>query len=945
MKKVLIGTIGCIMPGRRLLKGLAASCGLLLLASTAQATFTWPVYEPFSEYTNGTGLGADISSNFWNFGNGNGGVSTYIVSSSAPLSFPALLPDPTNSGPNGVQEVPTSSTSADRGAYFTTQTGTIYTSFLLNYTDNGGAVFDRLVYNVVSGASSTINAGSFSKAYMAVWLTPDYRLKVTKNFNSARTSFSEATPVLSTNVTHLIVMRYQRNTDTPDEVDLWVDPAPFGDDNRIPPPTISTTNAPNVASFNGVVLNNRKIFAAYSLNVFQIDEIRFDSTWSGVTPLATPAPGPIFTVTGGGIGCPGDTFPVGLTGSVTTNDYLLFTNSIYAGTLTGTGSALDFGPQSTIGNYSVLASNNVNGNLAWMSNSVSVFVRAPVTIVAEPNPVVTATNNRAQFSVAVTGDELSFQWYRDGTPLTDDSHLTGSTTNSLVIWPATVADLGNYYCIITNPCSLAPTITTTNALTLDAPNNLTWIGDAFNVDIWDVANPNYAEWQDASQSPAIFNGGDNVTFNDIYPYANPVTLTNILTPTILGVSASRDYIFGGDGTIAGNATLAKSGTGTLMISNNIGGVFLANPYSGGTGIRSGNVFIKSWNALGTGPVSLIGGTLETFLKGNSGTGLSNNVSVIANSTWQTDQSGQQAASLLGVLSGSAGTTLTISNSSATAGTNWMYLNAPSTNGLSFVLSSFATPSAQRLVFNNSSNCQIYNGPISESSPGAGEVAMAGAGAAYLNGANTYTGPTTITGGLLAGTGSVMGPVIVTSGALGAGSPTAIGKFTVNNTITFNGGNALIRVDKSQAQSNDVIAATGNITNALEGTVTMTNIGTTAIAIGDRFQIFSGAVSNGTAFTVTGGGMTWSNSLASDGSVVAVSPAMADYSTNITFNVSGNTMTIAWPNTHLGWILQSQTNAGIAPTNWFDVANTATVTNFSAAVNPTNPPTFFRLRHP
>ncbi|HXS69766.1 MAG TPA: immunoglobulin domain-containing protein, partial [Candidatus Polarisedimenticolia bacterium] len=677
MKKVLIATIGRIKPGLKLF-GLAAGCGVFLLASTARATFTWPVYEPFSEYTNGTGLGGDISSNFWNFGNGNGGVSTYVISSGAPLTFPALLGDPTNSGPNGVQEVPTSSTSADRGAYFTPQTGTIYTSFLLNYTDNGGAVFDRLIYNVVTGASSSINAGSFTRAYMAVWLTPDYRLKVTKNFNSARGNFSDATPVLSTNVTHLIVMRYQRNTDTPDEVDLWVDPAPFGDDNRIPPPTISTTNAPNVANFDGVVLNNRKIFSAYSLNVFQIDEIRFDSTWSGVTPPATPAPGPTFTVTGGGIGCPGDTFPVGLTGSVATNDYWLFTNSIYAGkTLTGTGSALDFGAQSTIASYSILASNNVNGNLAWMSNSVSVFVRAPVTIVAEPNPVVTATNNRAQFSAAVTGDELSFQWYRDGTQLTDDAHLTGSTSNSLVIWPATTADLGNYYCVITNPCSVAPTITTTNALTLDAPNNLTWIGDAFSVDIWDVANPNYSEWQDASLSPAIFNGGDNVTFNDVYPYSNPVTLTNLLTPSTVVVNASRDYIFGGNGTIAGTAELVKSGTGTLMISNNVGGVLLGNPYSGGTVVSNGDVFIKAWNALGTGPVTLAGGKLETFLKGNGGTGLANDVSVTANSTWQTDQSGQQAASLLGVLSGSAGTTLSISNSSATAGTNWMYLNAPS----------------------------------------------------------------------------------------------------------------------------------------------------------------------------------------------------------------------------------------------------------------------------
>jgi fibronectin-binding autotransporter adhesin len=299
---------------------------------------------------------------------------------------------------------------------------------------------------------------------------------------------------------------------------------------------------------------------------------------------------------------------------------------------------------------------------------------------------------------------------------------------------------------------------------------------------------------------------------------------------------------------------------------------------------------------------------------------------------------------MGVLSGSSGTTLSISNSSATAGTNWMYINAPTTNGLSFVLSSFATPSAQRLVFNNSSNYQIYNGPISEGSPGAGEVAMAGTAAAYLNGANTYTGPTTITAGLLAGTGSVMGPVIVTNGTLGAGSPTAIGKFTVNNTITFSGGNALFRVDKSQAQSNDMVVATGNITNTLTGTVTITNIGATAIAAGDKFQLFSGAVSNGAAMTVTGGGVAWSNNLAVDGSVVA-SSAIASYPTNITVSISGNTINLAWPSTHLGWILQSETNNGITSTGWFDVANTSSVTNFPATIDAAHPTIFFRLRHP
>lgn len=86
-------------------------------------------------------------------------------------------------------------------------------------------------------------------------------------------------------------------------------------------------------------------------------------------------------------------------------------------------------------------------------------------------------------------------------------------------------------------------------------------------------------------------------------------------------------------------------------------------------------------------------------------------------------------------------------------------------------------------------------------------------------------------------------------------------------------------------------------------------------MGDRFQIFNEAVSNGTAFAVTGGGVTWSNNLALDGSVLAVpTVTVTGYPTNITFNVSGNTMAIAWPNTHPGWILPSQTNAGIAPTN-------------------------------
>jgi len=74
---------------------------------------------------------------------------------------------------------------------------------------------------------------------------------------------------------------------------------------------------------------------------------------------------------------------------------------------------------------------------------------------------------------------------------------------------------------------------------------------------------------------------------------------------------------------------------------------------------------------------------------------------------------------------------------------------------------------------------------------------------------------------------------------------------------------------------------------------------------------------------------------------------ASYPTNITFSVSGSTLSLSWPATHLGWILQNQTNSiatGLS-TNWLDVPGTATVTSTNITVSPIIPTAFYRLRHP
>ena len=50
---------------------------------------------------------------------------------------------------------------------------------------------------------------------------------------------------------------------------------------------------------------------------------------------------------------------------------------------------------------------------------------------------------------------------------------------------------------------------------------------------------------------------------------------------------------------------------------------------------------------------------------------------------------------------------------------------------------------------------------------------------------------------------------------------------------------------------------------------MTNLGP-ALAVGNKFTLFNGPLVNGGALTITGGGMNWSNNLALDGSISAVS---------------------------------------------------------------------------
>lgn len=136
---------------------------------------------------------------------------------------------------------------------------------------------------------------------------------------------------------------------------------------------------------------------------------------------------------------------------------------------------------------------------------------------------------------------------------------------------------------------------------------------------------------------------------------------------------------------------------------------------------------------------------------------------------------------------------------------------------------------------------------------------------------------------LTGSGSVTGDVIA-NGTLSPG--TSLGVLTFNNNLTI-AGNLLVEVNRTASPSNDMIVVTGMLANAGTGTLTVTNIGWSTLRAGDTFQVFNQPVQNGAALSVvSAGGITWSNRLADDGSIVVLSAPAPVEASHLSLQPSG-----------------------------------------------------------
>jgi autotransporter-associated beta strand protein len=503
-----------------------------------------------------------------------------------------------------------------------------------------------------------------------------------------------------------------------------------------------------------------------------------------------------------------------------------------------------------------------------------------------------------------------------------------------------------------------------------------------------------------------------------------------------------NYTIAGNGSLTGPMTLTKTGTGTLTLAN-LGN----NTYSGGTVVQQGTLDARVSNGLGTGLVTLSGGTLEN----NSGTTLTltNTVYIQPDTTNLIQTTGgadpqlvitgnltgsgtveamlQGAAlgglGLSGDNSGFAGTFVVSNNTSLRFNFNSASAGSASAN---WILTSTGTDN-QRISFGNGTisfgslsgngNCRqdvpntlsiLRVGDLNTNSSWGGTfnqgaasqrlgILKVGAATWTITASQPYTGPTTISNGVLAlasdpftfvdgalpgttniyiasgaaldvtgrsdgnislgaaqvlsGNGTVLGSADNFSGgtiAPGDGLSGSLGTLTVTNILNL-GGITWMKLNRSAIPNSDRLVSPNTINCG--GTLVVTNLGAT-LHVGDTFTLFNAPSFTGAFTLVLPTFYTWNtDNLLVNGTITVTGvyrPVInsADFSTRgsglITLNATNGL-----PNSSL--TVLGSTNVSLPLSNWTAVATGAfdNSGNFNGAVpvDPTITQQFFLLQTP
>lgn len=331
------------------------------------------------------------------------------------------------------------------------------------------------------------------------------------------------------------------------------------------------------------------------------------------------------------------------------------------------------------------------------------------------------------------------------------------------------------------------------------------------------------------------------------------------------------------GTISGSGGLTKAGSGVFTLAG-------ANSYTGATSVSAGTLRLDGGAITGGGALAVASGATFDVNGGAAVVGTLSGAGRILLGNGSLSTGGTATSSFTGVISGtgslvktgtgtltlgaantySGGTTVTGGTLTAgianAFGTGVLTVTAPGAVNLANFATTvgglagdgnIALGSAILSVSNAGSSA--YSGVLS----GTGRLIKSGGGTLTLNGANTYTGSTTINEGLLVVNGSLAGTLTIgANGRLGGSGRTgslsvtgtvapgnSIGTLNVAGSLTFAAGSTY-QVEVSPTGLSDQIIATGAVT-INGGSVSVLTGGQTNFLPLTTYTILSGSSVTGT----------------------------------------------------------------------------------------------------
>ncbi|WP_242702651.1 MULTISPECIES: autotransporter domain-containing protein [Achromobacter] len=261
------------------------------------------------------------------------------------------------------------------------------------------------------------------------------------------------------------------------------------------------------------------------------------------------------------------------------------------------------------------------------------------------------------------------------------------------------------------------------------------------------------------------------------------------------------------GTVSGAGALAKSGDGTLVLSG-------SNSYGGGTLISGGRLQVSSDANLGaaSGGLSFDGGTLATMGSFDTARAVEltkvNSFDVAAGTTLGLGGAITGSGDLF--LSGAG--TLRLDNGANAYGNTWVRAGTLIGHAGS-ISGNVDINNIGRLLFEQAADAR-FAGAIS----GNGALVKNGAGTLSLDGSNSYSGKTTVSGGRLVVQGVLGGSAEVTGGVLqyGDGVAGAANSLTGNLNVGAAGSALSVQGPATLAVAGDVNLADGTLLDIAAG---------------------------------------------------------------------------------------------------------------------------------